>query len=715
VFINKIDKLGASIENTLLSINKRLKIKPLLLNFPIGEESSLSGLIDLIDFKKLTYNSDFGEDVISEEIDIKDKFYPKYFKLREILIEELSSLDDQLLEKYLDNPAKITENEIRESIRKLFIENKITPVLCGSSLKNKGVQQILDAITYYFPSPKDIEFKLSKISKSTDKSSFMNQETFQKLKESGTMFGLIFKIINDQERGQIAFFKLYNGTLKLKNQIKLSRTCGKERLQQLLRVRANESIQLPEIKSGDIGAMLGLKEAQSGDTFMDENINDKEMIMLEGVYTPPPVFFCSINAKKSNEQKRLIRILELYQKEDPSIQLKFDKETGQLLLSGLGELHLEVVKDRVELEHGLQSTLGKMKVSFRESIKKINTTSYKLEREFNGKKVFAEMDIEIYPIETNYYEEFENNFDANKFFESSNLNTEEDESKQELDYQKARIQKKKKRKRRNKNQASKQSLIQNEYVNQILDAYNDVEIDEDNENKFYCSVTKNEICFDFILEKSESYTVKDEKGNDETFKTLNLLSENEKFKLFSSAYESLNIGQLHGFQLVNIGLKIKNGKFSVTRTNEAALKIGIIEAMKQCLVGADPVFMEPFMLLEVIIPNYCSSEVISDITSVKRGKVLSIKCENESELVSKDTHFLYEFLLENKNEVKKVNTDDIINKVYALVPLSELIGYAAYLRSISSGEGRYFMKFYQYDYVGFQLQQKILDGSYYYE
>jgi len=191
--------------------------------------------------------------------------------------------------------------------------------------------------------------------------------------------------------------------------------------------------------------------------------------------------------------------LELYQKEDPSIQLKFDKETGQLLLSGLGELHLEVVKDRIELEHGLQSTLGKMKVSFRESIKKINTTTYKLEREFNGKKVFAEMDIEIYPIETNYYEEFENNFDANKFFELSNLNTEEDESKQELDYQKARIQKKKKRKRRNKNQASKQSLIQNEYVNQILDAYNDVEIDEDDENKFYCSVTKNEICFDFIL------------------------------------------------------------------------------------------------------------------------------------------------------------------------------------------------------------------------
>ena len=152
--------------------------------------------------------------------------------------------------------------------------------------------------------------------------------------------------------------------------------------------------------------------------------------------------------------------------------------------------------------------------------------------------------------------------------------------------------------------------------------------------------------------------------------------------------------------------------------------------MKKCIADAEPMFMEPFMLLEAVVPNYCSSEVISDFTSVKRGKVLAIKCENESEMsntskTSTDKHspttenikqdFSYDFLLDNKNELIKTNDDDIINKIYALVPLSELVGYAAYLRSISRGEGRYYMKFYQYDYVGFQLQQKILDGSYYYE
>ena len=212
--------------------------------------------------------------------------------------------------------------------------------------------------------------------------------------------------------------------------------------------------------------------------------------------------------------------------------------------------------------------------------------------------------------------------------------------------------------------------------------------------------------------------MKTDSGDEEVFKSLNFLTPDEKRVIFESVLENLNSGSLLGYPLVNVGVRIINGKFSNMRTNEIAMKVSISEAMKTLLRSADPVFMEPFMLVEVMCPNYASSQVISDLTGNRRGKIISIVCENQTNtsLSDNSNNFAYDFLIkDNKHYVQNFGSDDIASKIYALAPLSELIGYTAFIRSITRGEGKFFMKFQEFDQVGVTLQNKILDGSYFYE
>jgi elongation factor G len=667
-YINKIDKAGASVDNTLLAIYKRLNVKPLLINYPNGEENMFTSLIDLIAFKQVKFTDSLGLEFSLEDIDKSDKNYSKYVKLRETLIDEVVSHDETLLNRYLEGEA-LEVNDLIPVLRRLCIEGKICLVLCGTSLRNKGIQQILDSIIAFLPSPLDtLPIKAKK------GDGFVNKHCTQK----GPACGIIFKIINDKERGSIAFFKLYEGILRNKTTLRfLNKTTSfKERIVQLVRIKANETISLHSIGAGDIGGIVGLKNVNSGDTFIDTD-NDNEVCTLPGVYTPEPVFFCSVYPKRNNELRQLMQALDDISKEDPSLRVKYDKETAQTLLCGLGELHLEIIRDRIELEYGISPQLGKMKVSFRESIKKTNRHLYKLERDFNGKSLYFEIEFEVYPLST----EIPDNLDIEAFLEEE----------------------------------GKVSVKTNKVFKLFsISRYNGVEADEEDELQLNVKDDGGKIVykikFEFENEESKIEVVKYDNGEEETFKSLDLLLPDYKRFILECILDSMRCGSLLGYQNINIGVNILKGKYSTSRTDDLSVKVAVAEGMKTVLTRSEPTFMEPFMLLDIDVPNNYSSEVISDL-SRRRGKILSIVCDTDGVQKTQAVDFLYGYLTFDR----RVAHDEIGTKIYAIAPLTEMIGYPGYIRSLSKGEGKVFMKFYQFDYVSEKLHTKVLDQSYFYE
>lgn len=750
-FINKLDKAGGSVEATLLAVHRRLGVKPILINYPIGEESSFAGLIDLIAFKKVVYEDADGLDYRLEDLDVAAegrKNYDKYVRLRETLIEELANFDEHLMSLYLEG-VEIELDYLLSLVRKLVIENKITLLLCGSSLKNKGVQQILDCVAAFFPSPLDTKpVRATRIGKadSTNSKEKEKRELVSKHPSNakGSVCGIIFKIINDKEKGSLAFFKLYEGTLKNKAMIKYSNKIPmhKERIVQLLRVKADECMQLSEIAAGDIGAIIGLKEAKSGDTFIEEA--DTDPCVLPGVFNPEPVFFCAVYPKRNSDFKTLLGILENLNREDPSIQVRFDKETNQTLLCGLGELHLEIIRDRIELEFGVSAQLGKMKVSFRESVRRTSRLKYKLDKEFNGQKVFFEMELEIFPIDSDFVKQIQQDedFDITKLFEeqaheeiysdANNNNNDEINNNKENKNEKNQI------KNQEKNTVKINSNKKNENHFKLFDISryakqnkNAVSSDKEDPLRLSVSGVNYQIHFDFEEQEPFVETIKHEDKTEEVFKSLNFLNPDHKRYLFECILDSLNCGSLLGYQNVNIGVRVLSGKYSNLRTNELSVKICTAEAVKTLLKDCDPVFMEPFMLLEIVSPNSHTSDLISDLSGRRRGKIISIICDNNSNNSNNgngsgaherkinaggNEDFPYKFLFEaNKNEIVKSTGEDVFARIYALAPLSQLVGYAAHVRSITKGEGKFFMKFHQFDQVDAVMQEKVLNGTYFYE
>jgi elongation factor G len=680
-YINKVDKIGASIENTLYDIQKKLGVRPILFNYPDGEENLFTSLIDLVNFQKINFLDSLGVDIQYSDITKDDSKYAKYSKLRDILVEEVASLDEEIMDFYLENKPVPIEN-LKSSLRKLIISNKIIPVFCGSSLKNKGVQSILDGVVDYFPSPYDL--KPIKAEKSLSK-----EKVEKHASNKGNLCGFIFKIINDKEKGPISFFKIYEGVLRSKSNIKFINSGVSERIVQLLRVKANECIQLNEISAGDIGAITGLKNVKAGSTFTLASVDPSEEVVLPGFYMPPPVFFCNIYPKRNADFKPLMNILSQLEMEDPSFSVKYDQETNQYLLSGLGELHLEVIRDRIELEYGINSVLGKMKVSFRESIRASNRFKHKTEKLFNGNRIYLELDILVYPVENNL--DLESVGDLDKIlYEKEMENSNNLQTIEEIDEDKFIFP-----------------------LNPFTESGYSLKIDKNDKLKLHVTKAQSEVTFSF--EKMNNFTdiVKHENGEEEVFRSINQLPSQMKMQMLSSVLESLNSGSLLGYPMLNIGIDIKGGRFSEKRTNDIAVKVCVHETIKSVTSQAEPWFLEPFMIIEITAPNYASSEIISDM-SKRRGKIAYIQNANEIKY-NHEIKFIYDFMMERKSSQNYKDSNDLITKIYAFAPLSELIGYAAFIRSISQGEAKHYMVFYNYDFVGSTLQNKILDGSYFYE
>ncbi len=394
-FINKMDRTGADFYNAVQMMKDRLSANAVPLNLPIGEGDMFSGVIDLITFKARMYHEEtFG--ATFDEIDIPEDLVETANKYRTEMLEAVSEVDDTLLEKYLEGKT-ITEEEILSVLRKATIELKIIPVLCGSAFKNKGVQKLLDSVVDFLPAPIDFkEIEAHHIG--------INDIVKRKIDANEKFTALAFKIANDPYVGKLTFFRVYSGTLKSGSYIYNAVSGKKERISRLLQMHANHREEIDEVKAGDIAAAVGLKFTKTGDTLCDE----QDAVMLEKIVFPEPVIQIAIEPKTKADQDKLSDALVKLSDEDPTFKVKVDEETGQTLISGMGELHLEILVDRMKREFKVEANVGKPQVAYRESITQTVNAEGKFVKQSGGRGKFGHVWIELSPNEPGKGYEFIN-------------------------------------------------------------------------------------------------------------------------------------------------------------------------------------------------------------------------------------------------------------------------------------------------------------------
>ncbi|MGC9364490.1 MAG: elongation factor G [Fidelibacterota bacterium] len=382
-FINKMDRQGADIYHTVEQMNEMLGANAVLFQLPWGKEAEFKGIIDLISMKAITYNE---LDII--ESDIPDHYRQQAIKHREIMIEKLADFDQPLMEKYLAE-EEITESDIKSAARHAVLNLCITPVLCGSAFKNKGVRRLLDAVVDYLPSPIDRGIVTGVDIRNPD--IVLSRKPSYKRPFSA----LAFKITNDAFVGQQTFIRVYSGELESGSYV-LNSTKGKrERIGRILRIHANDRQEVKLLRAGDIGALIGSKFTTTGDTLCDEN----EPILLENIRYPETVLDMKIEPETKKERDRLSMALSKMALEDPSFKVRFDEETEETIISGMGELHLEVIVDRLKSEHKVNVSVGEPAVAFRESITREVEHNYKFKKQTGGKGQFAHIIFRLEPNE----------------------------------------------------------------------------------------------------------------------------------------------------------------------------------------------------------------------------------------------------------------------------------------------------------------------------
>ncbi len=386
-FINKLDRSGADYFKVIGQIKDKLGANPIPLQIPIGDEDNFTGVVDLITNKAYQWDDEsLGAKYFETDIpgDIKETV--REYRTR--LIEGVAEESDELLEKFMNDPSSITEDEIIEAIRKATLELRITPVLCGSAFKNKGVQLLLDAITAYLPSPEDMEAVTGIHPKTgeTDTRKPSVDEYFS---------SLAFKITTDPYVGKIAFFRVYSGALKAGSYVLNSNTGKRERIARIMQMHANKQNPLETIEAGDIGALVGFKEIRTGDTLCAID----HPIVLETITFPDPVINIAIEPKTQDDVEKLNETLRKLSDEDPTFKVRVDEETGQTIISGMGELHLEILIDRLKREFGIECNQGRPQVAYKEAL--LNTVEHRevYKKQTGGRGRFADISFEIGPTD----------------------------------------------------------------------------------------------------------------------------------------------------------------------------------------------------------------------------------------------------------------------------------------------------------------------------
>jgi elongation factor G len=553
VFVNKMDRTGANFYKVYDQVRDRLKANAVAIQIPIGSEAEFQGLVDLVTMRAYIHKDDMGKEV--DETDVPESLMELAQTYREKMLEAVAETDDELMEKYLEG-EEISQAEVAAALRKGTIAGQIVPMICGSAFKNKGVQKLLDAVVEYLPAPPEVP---------PIQGTLPNGETaLRYADDTAPLAALAFKIMADPY-GRLTFVRVYSGVLK-KGSYVLNATKGKkERISRLIVLRADDRIEVDELRAGDLGAALGLKDTLTGDTICEEDAP----VILESLFVPEPVISVAVEPKTKQDMEKLSKALQSLSEEDPTFRVRIDPETNQTVIAGMGELHLEILVDRMKREFKVEAEVGAPQVAYRETIRKSVKAEGKFIRQSGGKGQFGHVVIQLEPGEPGTGFEF---------------------------------------------------------VSKIVGG----------------SVPK-------------EYIGPAENGMKE-------------------ACES---GILAGYPVIDVKVTMVDGSYHEVDSNEMAFKIAGSMAIKEAVMKASPVLLEPMMKVEAEVPEDFIGNVIGDLNS-RRG------------------------------QIEGQDTEQGTAKVTAKVPLAEMFGYATDIRSKTQGRGIFTMEFSHYEEVPRNVAETII-------
>lgn len=544
IFVNKMDRTGANFFKVYNQVRDRLRTNAVPIQIPIGSEDVLKGIVDLVRMRAYVYANDIGTDIQDVEIPEEVREQAEEYRLK--LIESVAETDDALTEKYLEG-EELTEEEIKAALRKGTLAGTIVPVLCGSAFKNKGVQLLLDAVIDYLPAPIDVP---------AIQGTLPDGSTVERSADDGQpLSALAFKIMADPY-GRLTFVRVYSGVLKKGSYVLNSTKGKKERISRLIVLKADDRIEVDELRAGDLGAALGLKDTFTGDTISDESAP----VILESLFIPEPVISVAVEPKTKQDMEKLSKALQSLSEEDPTFRVHVDPETNQTVIAGMGELHLEILVDRMLREFKVEANVGAPQVAYRETIRKSVRAEGKFVRQSGGKGQYGHVVIELEPG------------DPGSGFE---------------------------------------------FVSKIVGG----------------SVPK-------------EYVGPAEQGMKE-------------------ACES---GILAGYPVIDLKATLVDGSYHEVDSSEMAFKIAGSMAIKEAVMKASPVLLEPMMKVEVEVPDDFVGNVIGDLNS-RRG------------------------------QIEGQDNEGGIAKVTSKVPLAKMFGYATDIRTKTQGRGIFTMEFSNYDEV----------------
>jgi elongation factor G len=400
-FVNKMDRTGADFFFVLDTIKERLTENFVVVQLPIGAEAEYQGVIDLLSMKALIWQ---GEDLGAswDEVDIPEEYVDQAEEYRELMLDKLSEFDETIMEKYLEE-EEISVEDLKNAIREGTLNHELVPILNGTAFKNKGVQPLLDAVVDYLPSPLDIPEIIGQSLKG-------NEEITRKPADDEPFAALAFKIMTDPHVGRLAFFRVYSGSLEKGSQVLNTRTGNKERMGRILEMHANDREDVDAVYAGDIMAAIGIKDVRTGDSLVAID----NPVILEEMTFPDPVIDVAVEPKSKADQEKLSKALMALSQEDPTFRVETDQETAQTILSGMGELHLEVLVDRMLREFNVDATVGKPQVAYRETITKPVTNTYTHKKQTGGSGQFAEVEIDVSPAKPGEGYSFEDNISGGR-------------------------------------------------------------------------------------------------------------------------------------------------------------------------------------------------------------------------------------------------------------------------------------------------------------
>ena len=554
-YVNKMDITGADFYRVVQMMKDRLHANAVPIQIPIGFEDTFEGMIDLVKMRAIVYGDKLGKD--EEFVEIPADMLEKAQEYRQMLLEAVAESDDELMMKYLDG-GDFTEDEINEGIRKMTIACKMTPVCCGSSYKNKGVQPLLDAVVAYMPAPTDIP-PIKGVNPDT------GEEDERASSDELPFSALAFKIMTDPFVGRLAFFRVYSGTLGSGSYVYNSTKGKRERIGRILQMHANHREEIDMAYSGDIAAAVGLKDTTTGDTLCDE----KAPIILESMVFPDPVISVAVEPKTKADQEKMGIALQKLAEEDPTFRVNTDPESAQTIISGMGELHLDIIVDRLLREFKVGCTVGNPQVAYRETIRKAVKSEGKFVRQSGGKGQYGHCWLEITPRQPGEGFLFENKVVG--------------------------------------------GAIPKEYIGPIE----------------------------------------------------------------AGIKEAMQNGVVAGYPMVDIGVTVVDGSYHEVDSSEMAFKIAGSMGFRAGTLKASPVILEPYMKVEVTVPEEYMGDVIGDLNS-RRGRIEGMEARSGAQVIT------------------------------AFVPLSEMFGYATDLRSKTQGRGNYSMEVDHYEDVPKNIAEAIV-------